>query len=81
MWLVLDPPMEEGRKWAVRRPWVMVRLPGMVLGILSECWAAIIGKEAACTQYGVSYTLLLFPSDMVTCPLSRSFLRPPQVPL
>ena len=56
VWLALDPPTEEGKKRAAREPWVMPRSLAMGLGLLSECWAAIIGKEALFTRYRVSYT-------------------------
>jgi len=56
VWLALDPPTEEARKRVAREPWVMSRSLGMVLGLLSECWSAIIGKDALFTRYRVSYT-------------------------
>lgn len=56
IWLVLDPPIEEGWKWAQRTPWVIPRAFGMVLGYLSETWAALISKEAGFMRYRVGYS-------------------------
>ena len=56
IWSALDPPTEEGRKRAQKKPWVIPRAFGMVLGYLAETWAGLIGKEAGFTRYRVGYS-------------------------
>ena len=57
VWRALDPPTEEARKRAVREPWVMSRSLGMALGLLSECWSAIIGKDILLCSHGTGYRI------------------------
>ncbi|KAI6028083.1 hypothetical protein PISMIDRAFT_678461 [Pisolithus microcarpus 441] len=58
VWMALDPPVPEGSKnqRAERKILKIPRTLGVTLGLLSECWSYLIGRDPTFTRFRVSYT-------------------------
>ncbi|KAI5984155.1 hypothetical protein EDD15DRAFT_2390537 [Pisolithus albus] len=58
VWMALDPPTPEGSKnqRAERKIIKIPRAFGMILGLFSEYWSYLIGREPTFTRFRVSYT-------------------------